>query len=371
MVQKKIMYILLSSAEARAKNILNEKLSLLFGNFEIIDVGPLDYQASLSFIQKRLKGIDLTTTLENFLIDFTSGNPFYLDIICSEIQDVYFEISKIPYDPYEILLHAFKNLMFDKHGVLSQYFTNFLMTISHKDSGTKLISILMVVANKHTRIKDIAKLMRSSNKDLQQKLNRLQENGVIFKNGNFYYFKDKVFPFWLKFVYQKRITDLGWDVEIKEKEFREGLFSYIKEVDESSRLPFSRRLVDIFSTFNNEIVQINDKRFKMPTFKQMDILESAENKFSILAQSDNSTWLIQAVGSFLGENDTTEFINSCKNFTQKVNRRLIIGLSGMDINAKLLAMENKISIWDAQGVNLLFNIAGETGIILNENSSIS
>ena len=46
MVQKDIMYIISSSSVSLARKIIEEKLSLLFGNFETIEVGPFDLAAA-------------------------------------------------------------------------------------------------------------------------------------------------------------------------------------------------------------------------------------------------------------------------------------------------------------------------------------
>lgn len=370
MVQKKVMYILISSSESKAKNILSEKLSLLFGNFETVEIGPLDYRESLFFIKKQLKGIDLSGKAENFIIAFSEGNPFYLDIICSEIQNAYLKTSQIPYDSLQLISEAYKNLLFEQHGILSQHFANFLMRIAHKYSGTKLISILMIIANNHTRLKDIIKLMRSTSKDTRQKLEKLYSAGIIFKSGAFYQFTDKIFPFWLKFVYQKRITDLGWDIAKKEKEFSEELLSYISNIEAIRKRSIKERFVELFYSFNNEMVQIEDKKLKLPNFKDIKVIYSEGDKFSLLARGENTSWLIHINKAFIEENDASDFIKRCKGLPCKLNKKIIIDLNGMDINSRLLAKENKALIWNTAGVNLLFDIACKSRIISNEDISI-
>ena len=82
MTQKKCLYVVTSSNPQQAKKILSEKLSLLFGNFEMIAVDPLDPQTSREFIEETLQGIRIKEPLRDFLVDFTGGYPLYLHLIC-------------------------------------------------------------------------------------------------------------------------------------------------------------------------------------------------------------------------------------------------------------------------------------------------
>ncbi len=68
MFQKDTMYIVTSSQTKRAKNILSEKLSLLFGNFEICELDTFDVSCASDFINFRLRGKTLSKELSDFLI---------------------------------------------------------------------------------------------------------------------------------------------------------------------------------------------------------------------------------------------------------------------------------------------------------------
>ena len=86
MVQKNTMYILASSAVNLAQSILAEKLSLLFGNFELIHLKPFDTKTAGEFIDKALANIKIANLYKNFLIQFTGGYPFYLNVIIEHIK---------------------------------------------------------------------------------------------------------------------------------------------------------------------------------------------------------------------------------------------------------------------------------------------
>ncbi len=54
MLQRSCLYLVSSSQKSRAKKILSEKLSLLFGNFDLVDVFAFDVKSSQNFIAQRL-----------------------------------------------------------------------------------------------------------------------------------------------------------------------------------------------------------------------------------------------------------------------------------------------------------------------------
>jgi len=55
MIQKKVLYIILSSAKFKAKKVLSSHLALLFGNFQIMQLEPFDLKTTENFIINKLK----------------------------------------------------------------------------------------------------------------------------------------------------------------------------------------------------------------------------------------------------------------------------------------------------------------------------
>jgi AAA+ ATPase superfamily predicted ATPase len=75
MTQKKCLYFVSSSFPGAAKKILSEKLSLLFGNFETVEIDTFDVQASQRFIIHQLENNKISHSLCHFLTDFCGGHP--------------------------------------------------------------------------------------------------------------------------------------------------------------------------------------------------------------------------------------------------------------------------------------------------------
>ncbi|MFH1877353.1 MAG: AAA family ATPase, partial [Candidatus Omnitrophota bacterium] len=87
MVQKNTMYIVSSSQESLLKEILAKKLSLLFGNFEIIQVNGFDIHTARSFITDKLRGLEISENIRNYFIQVSQGSPFYLELLSNVLSE--------------------------------------------------------------------------------------------------------------------------------------------------------------------------------------------------------------------------------------------------------------------------------------------
>ena len=85
MTQKNCLYIVASSYPQQTQTILSEKLSLLFGNFEIIHFVPFNFSEAQGLIDHNLEGVKIGLHLKNFIADFTGGHPLYINLLCQEL----------------------------------------------------------------------------------------------------------------------------------------------------------------------------------------------------------------------------------------------------------------------------------------------
>ncbi len=86
MVQKNTLYLVASSSPVRAQEIFREKLSMLFGNFEVIRLGPLGFTETIQFLEAHLPERRLTQAQQQFLIRLPNGFPNYLELIADRIH---------------------------------------------------------------------------------------------------------------------------------------------------------------------------------------------------------------------------------------------------------------------------------------------
>jgi hypothetical protein len=86
MVQKNTMFIVSSSQRHTIRNILTEKLSLLFGNFEIIEVSGFDTQTAREFLKTKIGNVSAADYYLDYVINLAGKNPFYIDVMASGLS---------------------------------------------------------------------------------------------------------------------------------------------------------------------------------------------------------------------------------------------------------------------------------------------
>jgi AAA+ ATPase superfamily predicted ATPase len=350
MIQKDTMYIVSSSRNQVFKKILSEKLSLLFGNFEIVKVSGFDAQGAKKYIETQTPGFEIDSGLKRFFIAFTDGNPFYLNHILKRSKEIAHDRMTSFIDS-DIAVQAIIDLIYNANGTIHQYLLNFILDLMDTKYKERYMSILVSIACGRNRLSDISKNMRSKQADVSRDLLELSQMGFIQKSGVFYKIDDPVLAFWLKSVYQKRRDILVDGIFNKNDIFVSEMKAYIADFLAESLKNSTARIAELFNAFSNELVQIDARHIKLPHFTKVEVKDSLQQKQFIAATFRGSSWLVQVYDEMVRENDITDYIRNIKSSGFKIANKIIIPLRGMDENAKLLAKELKISIWDMPTLN--------------------
>lgn len=366
MTQKRCLYIFASSHQVTAKKILSEKLSLLFGNFETIQVDAFDLKTSHGFIGFSLGDLVISEPLRNFLIDFTGGHPLYLHLICKELVALC-AIHKQNEIFTPLLTQALENILLNPWGVLSRHFELILdHMINGKNNQMIPMTFIVLSQGKH-KIKDLAAAVGARQSILNQKMTTLVEEDVIVKNGNFFYLKDKLFRYWVKYVFQKRLKIIESSREQQKQEFHDELNRSIQDFNKNSRSDFSTRIIDLFQSFDNEALNINGRRYKLPVFDEIGPVKLhnfAGEKFDVIkASADEGTWFIVLKNDSISEMDVHAVLNESKKWKQKPQRCILISMSSLDENTRVKALQEKMWIWNEDEITTLLNIYNKSYII--------
>lgn len=366
MTQKSCLYVLTSSYKAKAEEILAEKLSLLFGNFEVIDVGVFDVPSSLQLMDKRLDHIKLGLQLKHFLADFTGGHPLYINILSQEminLSGVYGQ--KEIYAP--ILTGALENLLFNPWGVLSRHFELFINELCRGKSEGPLSRLLISLSKDKHRINEICLDVNLKSSQVTQRLNVLLAAEIVAKNGSYYYIKDKLFKYWIKYVYQRRMHAIDLEPGRSRKLFKEEISKAIVEFTQVSRKDLSTRMVDLLHKCGSEAFEISGRRYKLSTFREISPLKmrlGAGNYVdAIVANTDEGTWMIVLKKDPVIEGDLNTFIEETKKMTPRPCRCVIVSLTGFDDNARIRAFQEKCWVWNEQEINTLMHLYDEPYIV--------
>ncbi len=365
MVQKDTMYIVSSSRNEAIKKIISEKLSLLFGNFEVVKVANFDLATAVSFLSVKLAEFEVESRLKKFLVSFTDGNPFYLDKLVSRTKELAI-LRMTSFIDSDLIAEAILDLVFDSGGSIHQYLTNYLLELLDSKNKDAQMLILNSMADGQTKRAEIARNLKMKQAEASKLLARLAELGIVSKNGSFYNIDDSMLAFWLKSVHRRRKEFLIGGIFDKLPIFKNDVVSYINDFLKESDKNVITRLTELFDLFSDDLVQFDSRQIRLPHFTRIEPRTLADSKPFIAASFKGQTWMIQPFERYVTENDIIYFMRSSKTIGNKISNKIVIPLSGIDENAKLLAKELKISIWGTSVIATLMKIYGKKGLIISQ-----
>ena len=353
-LQKNIMYIIVSSMKIKTKAILSKNLSLLFGNFQIVTVEPFDIKTSEDYLNYRLGDLNLSGGLKNFLIHFTGGNPFYLELLSKEL-----------FRTDTALADMLEDLLFMPAGILNQKFSNYLKRFLDIPYSQDYTAILYLISDGHNKLKDIAHILRKTRKELMLRINHLFQLDTINRSGDFLKISDRVFGFWLRFVYQEKLQSLTFDSKNQKIIFRDKIESMIQEFLTNAQKTLIERTIELLHLFEDDVIQMERKRLRLTHFREIKTLEFNNQRLreGVIGRSHDNLWIIAFKHGFLTEEDIAEFAKECKKYRHKLQRKIIVALQDIDTNTRLRALEEKVWTWDLNNLNQILDLFSKPRII--------
>jgi hypothetical protein len=346
--QKNTMYVIVSSQKFKTKTILSKDLSLLFGNFEVANIEPFTIKATEEYLQKYLGDLNLPKGLKDFIIHFTGGFPFYLNLLTEEIN-------KSPNLPIGDIL---EKLLFEPAGILNQKFSVFIKRFIDLAASKDYLDIINLIASGHNKIKDISHLLKKPAADLNKRAAFLLENDIVSRNADFLKLNDRVFGFWMSYVYHQKQSSLVYDLDSQRNRFKENTELIINKFLQQSDKPVLERISELLKHFEDETIQIDKKKIKLNHFREIKSLELSNSgiKEYLLGRSNQGIWIVAFKNESLTENDITDFSRECRKYRSKLEKKIIVTHHDIDANARLRALDEKIWAMDLNGLNQIFDL---------------
>lgn len=364
MLDKDVMYVVTSSAVDRAREIFRDKLSLLFGNFEVLALTPFGFMEMDQYLATRVPAYRWPAELKRFLFHMTDGEPNYLDYLVHRLES--HEIREFPQTVgTAVLLDVFCQELFDRQGRLSLLFERQLEQCAHlaKDSGPYIRAMLALSHSRHKLI-PIAAFIEETVAETKKILKRLVQGGLVVKSGSFFHIPDFLFRFWLREVYLKR---QGLFLP-EERNLRRHLFDELSRVlDLCTRMTeedLGARVEALLKEFRNDIVEVDQRKIQCPQFTETVVLRHLPHSmFSLLGRGPRGRHLFYLSSEWITEAEIERVVADAQRL-RKVQRTVLIPLGGMDQNAKLIAQEAKMQFWDLRDLNCLLDLYDLPKIIL-------
>ena len=365
MVQKNTMYVVSSSQETLLRDILSTKLSLLFGNFEVLEINGFDNHAARAFIAGKIENIDDHGVLRDYLIQLSQGNPFYLEALSGRIAQIASQ-SAWQTGRKECFLSAMADLLYSSDGVLNQYFTNTLNFFLEKKNRKKYIPVLLSMAMGNSTHRTIQKGMGKQDKDLGVKLAKLREMDIIWNSGVFYKITDKLFEYWIAHVHAVKTRSMIDDMDMKYLEFKNSLAEDYESYIMFRSVDAADLIIGILMKFNNEKMELGLNQRKLSSFSEVKKLHCDGNTALITGETGTGRWIFNVKqGDIATEQDITDMKRMPSGSGKhKILKKVFIPLGGIEENAFLLAKEHNIWIWDIATLNRIFRLYGRFELVL-------
>ncbi len=342
MVQKDTQYILVSSSVRLAREILAQKLALLFGHFERIDLGPFDFATSDRFIERHLEPAVLEPASRRFLTSMTDGHPFYLNVLTQRLREET-ERQMSGQVTRSMVFSVFKRTLFDADGILNQCFLKRLSRWTDVRSSGSYRLMLLELAGGAARVKDLALKIGRSQAECSRQLNALIEDELVVKNGSLYTLSDQLFRFWIRAVYRHRDLSLGVDAPSRAFLFVKDLEAEMNAFLASDAMPDADRVKALIAAFSGDRVEWEGRSRQLPLMSRIEVQPREAGVFRIAASGARSSWDLRAFSRPVSESDVRVFSADAKAARSVKPRALLVYLDGMDPNAKLLA--KNLNIW--------------------------
>ncbi|MFH1577604.1 MAG: ATP-binding protein, partial [Candidatus Omnitrophota bacterium] len=360
MIQKRVLYIISSSAKYRAKKILASHLALLFGNFEIVEVEPFNLKTTERFLSSRLNLSQIPKHLLDFLVHFIGGFPLYLNIIADALLKIPTPVTR------EKLAEVIQDLLFIESGLLNQRFNNYLADLQKFKAAQDYKTLLYLIADGQNRIKDIATNLHKPKSQILARLNFLIESDLIDKSGDFFVINNRAFSFWLRFVYQEKLDSLTFNTDEQKKNFRIKIENKISQFIAANQKTVLERTMELLNLFENASMQMRTKKLRLVHFQEVKALNFMRGRLSegLLGRAKRSLWIMAINPDILTEDDIADFSKQCRRLRyRKPQKKVIITHGDIDTNVRLKAMEEKVLTWNLDDLNLVLDLYNKPRII--------
>lgn len=363
MVEKNVLYLAASSNPLKAHEIFREKLTLLFGNFEIMEFGRLGFEEAVRFFEDRISGKKLTASQKRFLIRMTDGHPFYLELLAGRMES-FFAQSGGSLVSHELIFEIFSRELLDSNGRISLLFEQKLQKCTLAKDAASSVRSLFALSQGRRRVLAIAAFIGRKVEETKKILQKLVQEDFVSKRGAFYLIEDPLLRFWLTEVYQKRSQAYLPGAQGLRESLYEALTREFDAVEREEKMDVTARVESLFKEFRNDVLELGEKKIKCPQFSEIAFRPTNGRVFPVFAKSPKARWFCQIAKQAVHEEDVASFLEELKKSRKNVQRKVMITLQGIDQNAKLMAQQANIQLWGLRNFNALLELYNLPKVIL-------
>ena len=377
MVHSGTLYLVASSQPAAARAILREGLSLLFGQFEIVEMGALDPAACRQAIREVWPAPQADPFLEHLLMELVQGHPGCLDMI---LQGMLERPLSDAVEKERSLLDLLESLLLEPQAPLRLRYEGRLRALPTHRSRHAWVQILRAVAAGLHQVPQIASSVGRSPSQVASALRALEQAGLLCRQGVFHRIPEVLFRFWMQAAYPVlQDMDLADPARIRAR-FRDAAWGWVKKVQEAVQAPIEQRCAELVRCWAGEQVEIENRKVRLPQVGRVEWIAGPGNGTRLLCcrsgpraagAPESVGWLILPWSRAMDEPQARLLASGFRSVPFRGYRKVIVGSCPVEINARLIFQQAGIRFWDLHVLNHLLDLYGLTRLPLPDRVELS
>lgn len=364
-----VMFWVSSSSSCRAREILRERLQLLFGQFELVSLGSIETPAAMTWMRQQCPGIGQAPDVSRFLLHWLGASPWYLNVLLKRMSELaHLRPAQGRSDgrgrrgrrvTEAIMLDAAWDVLGSSDGALHQWCAAQVDRIVHQPHGPLAREALVAIARGARTSQAIAQ-QYGTRRHLSEALQLLVEQDLVQRKGACWVIPDPLFACWLSGVVGEQFSQGLREPSAARATFHQTVLSTWTQWLAVAGQPLAARLEQLFAQFRNETVSLDHKTGRLPAFYQMNRQPAVRSDETYLvAEGEERRWCCLIHEGKLDEAEIAAFDQFCRVQSPRPSRKIVVARDGMELNAKLLAKEANMWVWEPEDVNLLFLLYGQ------------
>lgn len=353
MVQGNVLYLLVSSEVELARRILREGLSLLFGQFEVVEVNPLDPGVCFKAIGQQCGELSARSLIAYLVVELAQGYPNSLHLLMKGL-------SCQSSGAHEGFLSWLESLFLEPDGILRNRFEGRLGQLKPQRDRRILIQILTAMAGGTHRLPQVAQAIGRPVAHVSAAARVLVQTGWVVKEGLFYRIPDRLFELWIRTAYP--IIQRGGFLDLEtRRSFQDAVSAWMTQIHQALGQPIEEQALRLVRQWGGEWFEVDGKRIRLPSFDRVEMIAGPSGHRVIVAhqiQKGGKGWLITPIGGALEEPQARSLVMALRESPFAHYRKVLMGPEPVEINARLILQEAAVPLWDLTVMNRLLNLYG-------------
>lgn len=364
MVQSSVLYLVSSSQPAQARKILREGLALLFGQFELLEVGSLGSSVCLSALRSAWPQGQTDPFCEFLVLELAQGRPDQLMLLLNGLREL--QASEPASSPESVLLGLLDRLFLNPDSMLRQCFEAKLSALPDFPSRLSCVRLLVLIAGGTHRLARMAEAADRPVSQIRRFVQWLEREQLVVKEGTLVRVPERLFQLWLVAGYPA-LHGVGLaDFDKARAHFRAAAAAWLERCRREFREPLPQRIASWMRQWANDSVEIDGRRVQLPRWKTLEEKRLAcgfpawEVRGGPAAKQKG--WCVVLSEQPLSEQAACALVKELS----RDSRKVFLSSCPVEINARLVLQQGRVKVWDPAVLNHLLALYGMTRLWLPE-----